>query len=77
MKEIFTPKRDPKIRPYDILVEHHNSAEYGDKSFIALGPKIWNQFPFNVKSLTSIIKFKEYIRTWFGPSCKLNICSMI
>ena len=56
MKEIFTPKRDPKIRSYDILVEHHNSAKYGDKSCIALGPKIWNQFPCNVKSITCIIK---------------------
>ena len=56
MKEIFTPKRDPKSRPYDILVEHHNSAKYGDNSCIALGPKIWNQFPCNVKSITCIIK---------------------
>ena len=56
MKEIFTPKRDPKSRPYDILVEYHNSAKYGDKSCIALGPKIWNQFPCNVKSITCIIK---------------------
>ena len=56
MKEIFTPKRDPKSRPYDILVEHHNSAKYGHKSCIALGPKIWNQFPCNVKSITCIIK---------------------
>ena len=30
MKYIFTPKRDPKIRPYDILVKHHKSARYAD-----------------------------------------------
>ena len=77
MKDIFTPKRDPKIRPYDIFVKHHKSAKYGDKSLIALGPKIWNQLLSNVKSLTFITKLKEYIRTYFGPSCKSNICTMI
>ena len=39
MKDKFTPKRDPKIRPYDILVKHHKSAKYSDKSLIALSPK--------------------------------------
>ena len=77
MKDIFTPKRDPKVWLYDIIVKHHKSAKYGDKSLIALGPKIWNQLSRNVKFLTSITKFKEYIRTWFGPSFKCNICRMI
>ena len=50
MKDIFTPKRDPKIRPFDILVKHNKPAKYDDKSLIALGPQIWNQLPSNVKS---------------------------
>ena len=77
MKDIFTPQRDPKIRPYHFLLKHHKFAKYGDKRLIALSPKIWNQLPSNVKSLTSITTFKEYIRTWFGPSCKCNIYRMI
>ena len=77
MKDISTPKRDPKIRPSDILVKHHKSARYGDKILIASVPGIWNQLPSNVKSLTSTTKFKEHIRTWFRPSCKCNICRMI
>ena len=51
MKDIFAPKK------------HHKSAKYDDKSLIALSSKIWNQLPSNVKSLTFITKFKEYIRT--------------
>ena len=62
MYDIFTPKRNPKIRPYDILDKHHESAKYDDKSLIALDPKLWNQLPSNVKSLTSVTKFNEYIR---------------
>ena len=38
MKDILTPKRNPKIRPFDILVKHHKSEKYVDKSVIALGP---------------------------------------
>ena len=44
MKDIFTPKRGLKIRPYGILFKHFRSAEHGDKGLAALGPKIWNQF---------------------------------
>ena len=47
------------------------------KKKIALGTEIWNQLTSNIKSLTSNTKSKEYIRTWFGPSCKCNICRMI
>ena len=77
MKDIFTPKTNVKIRPNDTIVRHHNIATYGDKGLTALGPKIWNKLPTNIKSLTSITKFKEYIRTWFGPSCKYNVCRMV
>ena len=63
MKDIFTPKRDPKIRLYDIFVKHHKSARYRGKSVIALGRKIWHRLPSDVKSLALISKFKEYMRT--------------
>ena len=70
LKDILTPK----IWRCDILVKHPKSAKYGEKHLIALGPKIWNQLRSNVKTLTSITKYQEYIRTWLGPSCKFNIC---
>ena len=36
MQDLFTPKKNPKIRPYDILDKHHESAKYDDKILIAL-----------------------------------------
>ena len=57
MKDMFTPKSDPKTRPFGILIKHPKFAKYGDKNLIAFGRKIWNQLPSNVKSLTSINKF--------------------
>ena len=40
MKDIFTPKLHPKVRPNDILVKYHNTITYGTKSLKTLGPKI-------------------------------------
>ena len=77
MKNIFTPKISAKIGPHGVIVRHHNTATYCDKSLATPGPKTWNKLPTNIKSLTSITKFKEHIRTWFGPSCKYNVCRMV
>ena len=67
MKDKFTPKLHPKVRPKvrpnGILVKHHNTITYGTKSLKALGPKIWNQLPEDLKSEISYTKFKEYIDT--------------
>ena len=60
MKDIFTPKLHPNVRPNDILVKHHNSITYGAKNLKTLGPNIWNQLPGDIKSETSYAKFKEY-----------------
>ena len=77
MKNMFTLKTNAKIWPHDIIVRY-NTATYGNKSLTALGPKTWNKLPtFFLKSLTSITKFKGYKRTWFGPSCKCNVWSMV
>ena len=79
MKDIFPPKLHPKIRPSDILVEHHNTIRSGAKSLNTLGPKskIWTQWPGDIKSEISYTKFKEYIDTWFGPKYRCNLCMNI
>ena len=72
MRNIFTRKR-----PRSITVRHHNTATDGDKCLTPLGPKIWNKLSTNIKALTSITMFKEYISTWFLPSCKCKLCRMV
>ena len=53
IKDIFTPKLHPKVRPNDILVKHHNTITYRTKSLKTLVPKICNQLPEDIKSETS------------------------
>ena len=72
-KDIFTPKLHPKVRPNDILIKRDNTIKYGEKQLNVLGPKPWNQLPGGIKSETSYTKFREYIDTWFGPTCRCNV----
>ena len=51
MKNIFTSKPNAKKQPHDIIVRHHNTANYGDKSLTDLGHKISNKLPKNITSL--------------------------
>ena len=53
IKDMFTPKLHPKVRPNDILVKHHNTITNGTKSLKTLGPKICNQLPEDIKLETS------------------------
>ena len=48
-------------------VKSHNSAIFGDKSLMKLGPKVWNALPEKIKYETSYKTFKDYIDLWFGP----------
>ena len=63
MKTIFTSKTNFRVRPFDLLVKNRNTEKYGSKSLMALGPKIWNALPENVKKETSFSKFREYIKS--------------
>ena len=54
----YAPKLHAKVRPNDILVNHHNTITGGMKSLKTLSSKIWNQLPQNIKSETSYMKLK-------------------
>ena len=47
---------------------------FGEKSLRTLGPKPWISLREDVKDLTSLLKFSDFIKTWYGPECKCNIC---
>ena len=76
-KNIFTSKETARVHPNNIVVKSHILATYGDKSWMALGPKIWNALPEKTKSQISYKKFKEYIDIWFRPKCRCNICKSL
>ena len=60
-----------------MIVKHINASRFGTQSLRSLGPKIWNNLPPNIKSETSFLRFKEYIKTWHGPNCRCKVCKCI
>ena len=51
-----------------------NTTGYGLHSLRFLGPKIWNELPFEIKASENLITFKNKIKTWEGISCKCSLC---
>ena len=60
MKKISTPKENSKARQNDIIVKCINTSRFGTQGLRFLGPKIWKNLPSNIKSETSIPKFKAW-----------------
>ena len=61
-------------RKNDLAINRAKTTTFGEKNLRISGPKIWNSLPEDVKNLTSLHKFTEFIRTWYKPECKCNIC---
>ena len=68
MKDIFTPKLHPTVRPNDVLVKHHNIITHGAKSLKTLGPRIWYRLPGDIKLEMTYTKFNPNQRGLFRCS---------
>ena len=51
-----------------------NQRTFGYKSLKVLGPKIWNNLPYHVKSSDNLDTFKNLLKNWDGNLCKCNLC---
>ena len=73
MKDIFI-KNVRRGGSNKLYVQSHRAKTYGEKSLKTLGPKIWNDLPEDIRTATSLSRFKILIKTWSGPSCNCNLC---
>ena len=74
MKEIFTMNTNSDRNATKLLVKTQNTKRYGSNTLRALGPKIWNDLPNNIRAASNLTLFKELIKTWSGPECHCNAC---
>ena len=51
-----------------------NRRTFGYKSLKVLGPKIWNNLPYHVKSSDNLDTSKNLLKDWDGNLCKCNLC---
>ena len=58
----------------DLVINRAKTTTFVEKSLRTLGAKIWDSLLEHVKDLTSLQKFTEFIKTWYEPECKCNVC---
>ena len=76
MKDIFTSKVNPEVRPNNLIVKRHNTAKYGTKNLYNFSSANMEYLSENNESETCCSKFKKYINTWFlpQPQCICSYC---
>ena len=63
MKE-YVPPRTLRSTSKNLLCEPRtNMKTYGDRSFSACAPKLWNQLPNNIRAAGSVAIFKRQLKT--------------
>ena len=51
-----------------------NQRTFGYKSLKVLGPKIWKNLPYHVRSSDNLYTFSDLLKNWDGNFCKCNLC---
>ena len=70
MKETFYLAPQETHKKYNLFVHRRNTTKYGTHSLRVLGPHIWNSLPEEIKKLSSLNAFKNYIKSWCGQKSK-------
>ena len=59
------------------VVDPIHSVFNGSESALYLGPKIWEQIPFEIKNINSLVGFKKEIRKWKAANCPCKIYKVL
>ena len=82
VNEIFTRRVIPEnsvvanLRSQTDFYNYHNpqSVRFGTEMLRALGPKIWNIIPPDIKNSLSLAIFKRKIKKWVPVNCPCRLC---
>ena len=74
MKDIFHYSPNVTHKKHNLYIHTQNTTKFGNKSLRAFGANIWNTLPEYIKSTTSLLEFKKFIKTCLGPKYKCSVC---
>ena len=74
MKDIFHYSPNVTHKKHNLYIHTQNTTKFGNKSLRAFGANMSNTLPEYIKSTTSLLEFKKFIKTWSGPKCKCSVC---
>ena len=66
MKEIFCLSPHETHKKYDLFFNCRNTTKHDNHSLRYLGRHIWNSLLVEIKQLSSLNAFKNYIKSWCG-----------
>ena len=62
MKDIFHYSPNVTCKKHDLYIHTQNTTKFGNKSLRSCGVNIWNTLPEYIKSTTSLLEFKKFIK---------------
>ena len=70
----YVPPRTLRSTSKNLLCEPRNNMKtYGDRSFSACAPKLWNQLPDNIRAAGSVAMFKRRLKTHLFKDVYMDI----
>ena len=61
-------------RENTLVVSNVRTTRYGLDSISYLGPKFWDLVPDEIKKCSTLIGFKQKIKTWVPAKCPCTLC---
>ena len=74
MKDIFYYSPNVTHKKHNVYINTQNTTKFGNKSLSAFGANIWNTLPEHIKSTTSLLEFKKFMKTRPVTKCKCSVC---
>ena len=62
MKDIFHYSLNVTHKKHDLYIHTQNTTKFGNKSLRSCGVNIWSTLPEYIKSTTSLLEFKKFIK---------------
>ena len=73
MQDIFHYSPYVTHKKHNLYIHIENTTKFGNKSLRAFGVNIQKTLPEYIKSTTSLLEFKKFIKTWPGPKQKCSV----
>ena len=58
----------------NLNIPKNRQVTFGTKSLESLGPKIWSNLSYHIKSTKNLNVFENLVKKWIGSSCSCNVC---
>ena len=62
MKDIFHHSPNVTHKKRNLYIHTQNTTKFGNRSLRVFGANIWNTLPEYIKSTTSLLEFKKFIK---------------